>query len=68
LEGQIQALGNVVRVKKSGQKHTPLVRDFARFFLTLASFPRVWIRPSKHGNLKVIVYYIDFKSTIMQAA
>ena len=26
---------------------------FARFF---ATFPRVWIRPSKHGNHKVIVY------------
>jgi hypothetical protein len=24
-------------------------------FLTLATFPRVWIRPSKHGNHKVIV-------------
>jgi hypothetical protein len=28
------------------------------FFLTLATFPRVWTRPSKHGNHKVIVYSV----------
>ena len=28
--------------------------------LTLATFPRVWIRPSKHGNHKVIVYFFMF--------
>jgi hypothetical protein len=28
------------------------------FLEFLATFPRVWIRPSKHGNHKIIVYYI----------
>jgi hypothetical protein len=53
LDGTIQTLGNVARVKKSGQNHSPTARNM----LTLATFPRVWIRPSKHGNHKVIVYY-----------
>ena len=47
----IQTLGNVARVKKSVQN---LV--FRAFFLTLATFPRVWVRPFKHGNHKVIGY------------
>ena len=49
LDGLIQTLGNVARVKKSAQNR------FRSLFLTLATFPRVWIRPSKHGNHKVIV-------------
>ena len=28
-------------------------------FLTLATFPHFWIRPSKHGNHKVIVQSAD---------
>ena len=57
LDGLIQTLGNVARVKKNAQNHSPSARVRA-LFLTLATFPRVWIRPSKHGNHKVIVYYI----------
>jgi hypothetical protein len=38
--------GNVARVKKSARNHEPKTR---------ATFPSVWIRPSKHGNHKVIV-------------
>jgi hypothetical protein len=30
---------------------------FRSLFLTQATFPSVWIRPSKHGNHKVIVYF-----------
>jgi hypothetical protein len=55
LDGLIQTLGNVSRVKKSAQNHSPSPR-VSRAFLTLATFPRVWIRPSKQGNHKVIVY------------
>jgi hypothetical protein len=40
LDGPIQTLGNVARVKKSSRNHSPSAR--------------VWIRPSKHGNHKVI--------------
>ena len=29
---------------------------FRTLFLTLATFPCVWIRPSKHGNHEVIVH------------
>ena len=35
-------------------KITRLRLVFHALFLTLATFPRVWIRPSKHGNHKVI--------------
>jgi hypothetical protein len=31
LDDLIQTLGNVARVKKSGQNHSPSARDFARF-------------------------------------
>ena len=45
LDGLIQTLGKIARVKKSAKNHS----------ITLATFLRVWIRPSKHGNHKVIV-------------
>ena len=51
-----KTLGNVARVKKSVQNHSRSARVRA-LFLTLAPFPRVWIRQSKHGNHKVIGYY-----------
>jgi hypothetical protein len=54
LDGLIQTLGDVARVKKSAQNHSPSARVRA-LFLTLATFPRVWIRPSKQGNHKVTV-------------
>jgi hypothetical protein len=38
------------------RKITRLRLVFRALFLTLATFPRVWIRPSKDGNHKVIVY------------
>jgi hypothetical protein len=43
LDGLIQTLGNVARVKKIAQNHSPSARVRA-LFLTLATFPRVWIR------------------------
>ena len=52
LDGLIQTLGNVANTRKI----TRLRLVFRALFLTLATFPRVWIRPSKHGNHKVIVY------------
>jgi hypothetical protein len=42
---------------RKARKITRLRLVFRALFLTLATFPRVWIRPSKHGNHKVIVYY-----------
>ena len=39
--------------------HVPRFRAFGSWFralfLTLATFPRVWIRPSKHGNHKLYI-------------
>ena len=52
LDGLIQTLGNVARVKKN-ERNTSRRRVILPAFL--ATFPRVWIRPSKHGNHKVIV-------------
>jgi hypothetical protein len=76
LDGLIQTLGNVARVKKIAQNHSPSARVRA-LFLTLATFPRVWIRPSKNGNHKVIVYswcisesipvYSDVKAILFHA-
>ena len=57
LDGLIQTLGNVARVKKCVQNHSPSARVHA-LFLTLATFPRVWTRPSKLGNHKEIVLII----------
>jgi hypothetical protein len=39
MDGLIQTLGNVARVKKSAQNHSPSARVRA-LFLTLAKFPR----------------------------
>ena len=55
LDDLIQTLGKVARVKKSMQNGLHSAHFYA-LFLTLATFPRVWIRPSKYGNHKVIVY------------
>jgi hypothetical protein len=41
---------------RKARKITRLRLVFRVLFLTLATFPRVWIRPFKHGNHKVIVY------------
>ena len=56
----ILTLGNVAQAKKSVQNHA----RFRALLLTLATFPRVWIRPSKHGNHKVIVYALISSSSI----
>ena len=55
LDGLIQTLGKVARVKKSAKNHLPSVRVSSAFLNSEATFPRVWIRLSKHGNHKVIV-------------
>ena len=46
LHGLIQTLGNVLRVKKSSQNHSPSAR-VSRVFLNPRSrnIPRVWIKP-----------------------
>jgi hypothetical protein len=49
-------LGMLLELRKAS-KITRLWLVFRVLFLTLATFPRVWIRPSKHGNHKVIVYW-----------
>jgi hypothetical protein len=54
LDGLIQTRGNVARVKKSERTRAE-GEWFCLLFLTRATFPSVWIRPSKHGNHKVIV-------------
>jgi hypothetical protein len=41
---------------RKARKITRLRLVFRVLFLTLATFPRVWIRPSKQGNHKEIVY------------
>jgi hypothetical protein len=48
-------MGTLLELRKA-RKITRLRLVFRAFFLTLATFPRVWIRPSKHGNHKVILY------------
>jgi hypothetical protein len=65
LDGLIQTRGNVARVKKSARTRAEgrvILRAFLNssnipkcLVLTRATFPSVWIRPSKHGNHKVIV-------------
>ena len=40
---------------RKARKITRLPLVFRALFLTIATFPRVWIRSSKHGNHKVIV-------------
>jgi hypothetical protein len=54
LDGLIQNLGMLLELRKAC-KITRLRLVVRTLFLTLATFPHVWIRPSKHGNHKVIV-------------
>jgi hypothetical protein len=57
LDGLIQTLGNVAQVKKSSQNHSPSARVRA-LFLTLATFPRVWIKPSNTETINIIVMFL----------
>jgi hypothetical protein len=45
------------------QNHSPSARVRALFLTRNRTNPRVWIRPSKHGNHKVIVYSFEWDTT-----
>ena len=42
---------------RKARKMICLRLEIRALFLTLATFPRVWIRPSKHRNHEVILSY-----------
>ena len=52
LDGLIQQLETLLELRKSC-KLTRLWLVFRALFLTRATYPRVWIRPSKHGNHEI---------------